>query len=420
MVTPVEQPTRNENLGCGCLHGFKSLILGSSRQGLSRSIDHVRTETTEADAQQLQSLVQESLRTHMESLHNNLNSELNETMSRLMKAHGKSSPPTHNFKISTAPCFSQGGHHEEPMSPKSRRSSLQEDYDSEGSPELKRNQKRRWTSSSAVISLSAALAARQDALRSSGPGTPASTVVSDHDRDDDEITSQATSCHSSRASSRRQSISDAGHLPERRSSRISFLRVDLDGEVSKVNAVDSEESSDEEPSAEAKEVTPKAASEASSSSLLWRQDALDVGENLAASTAVKRGSASVESIIALVQTERERWELEKQNLETRLEDLKEELRAMQSKHRPDAEKEALKKQYQELRKAMKERSRFGAWVCERHMQESDDEEEPNRLRSAEKEELRHDIAELTAKIRAARMLENRPTDASPPDRLSAR
>eukprot|EP00913_Durusdinium_trenchii_P006755 g6351.t1 len=78
--------------------------------------------------------------------------------------------------------------------------------------------------------------------------------------------------------------------------------------------------------------------------------------------------------MALVQVERDRWEEEKQALEARIEDLKAQLRSMQATHQPDAEKEALKKEYQDLRKAMKARSRFGAWVCARHMMESEDEE----------------------------------------------
>jgi len=133
------------------------------------------------------------------------------------------------------------------------------------------------------------------------------------------------------------------------------------------------------------------------SSVNWRADALDVGENLAAEAAAKKGHTSIDSIVALVEAERERWDEEKQALEVKVEELKEQLRSMQALHSPDAEKQALKAQYQELRKAMKARSRFGAWVCERHMMESDDEE-PN----AEKEELRHQISELSAKLRRAK------------------
>eukprot|EP00913_Durusdinium_trenchii_P006754 g6350.t1 len=100
------------------------------------------------------------------------------------------------------------------------------------------------------------------------------------------------------------------------------------------------------------------------SSVNWRADALD-------------GHTSIDSIVALVEAERERWDEEKQALEAKLEELKDHLRSMQAQLSPDAEKQALKAQYQELRKAMKARSRFGAWVCERHMIESDDEEPHN-------------------------------------------
>jgi len=136
--------------------------------------------------------------------------------------------------------------------------------------------------------------------------------------------------------------------------------------------------------------------------LLWRADALDFGENLAAEAAAKKGNTSVDSIVALVQTERERWEEEKQALEARVEELKEQLRAMQAKHQPDAEKEALKRLYQELRKAMKARSRFGAWVCERHMKESDDDEDTEKPGVSEKEDLRRKMSALGAQLREAR------------------
>ncbi|CAE7453140.1 unnamed protein product [Symbiodinium natans] len=132
------------------------------------------------------------------------------------------------------------------------------------------------------------------------------------------------------------------------------------------------------------------------SSMNWRADALDVGENLAAEAVAKKGM-SVDSIVALVQEERERWEEERQALELQAEELKEQLRSMQAVHSPDAEKKALKSEHQELRKVMKARSRFGAWVCERHMAESDDQET-----DAEKEELRRRTAAVFVTLRAAR------------------
>ncbi|CAE7453152.1 unnamed protein product [Symbiodinium natans] len=133
------------------------------------------------------------------------------------------------------------------------------------------------------------------------------------------------------------------------------------------------------------------------SSVNWRADALDLGECLAAETAAKKGKTSVDSIVALVQAERERWEEEKEALEASVEEFKEKLRSLQAARSPDAEKQALKREHQELRKAMKARSRFGAWVCERHMKESEDEET-----DAEREELRRQMSELFVRLRAAK------------------
>merc|ERR550525_670238 len=63
-------------------------------------------------------------------------------------------------------------------------------------------------------------------------------------------------------------------------------------------------------------------SQASRPSLVWRIDALDCGDRLAASAAARKGSASVDSIVDLVQSERDRWADEKSALEARLEELK--------------------------------------------------------------------------------------------------
>ncbi|CAE7306122.1 unnamed protein product, partial [Symbiodinium sp. KB8] len=140
-----------------------------------------------------------------------------------------------------------------------------------------------------------------------------------------------------------------------------------------------------------------------------RADALDVGEYWAAETAAKKGKTSIDSIVALVrflwlvligfhvQAERERWDEEKEALEANMEELKEKLRSMQAARSPDAEKQALKREHQELRKVIKARSRFGAWVCERHMKESEDEET-----DTEKEALRRKISDLFVRLRAAR------------------
>jgi len=136
----------------------------------------------------------------------------------------------------------------------------------------------------------------------------------------------------------------------------------------------------------------------SSRTLSWRADALDMGDRLASSSAAKKGGASVDSIVDLVTAERERWEEEKQALETRLEELKQEQQAMMT-DRKDPEKESLKAQLQDLRKTIKSRSRFGAWMCERHMQESDDEDDGN----ADKEVLRAQLQALREEVRSARL-----------------
>jgi len=142
------------------------------------------------------------------------------------------------------------------------------------------------------------------------------------------------------------------------------------------------------------------ASTPSCSSTTWRVDALDLGDRLAADAAAKKGSASIESIINLVQTERDRWATEKQGLEAKLEELKEKLRSFDSP--PDTECESLKRRVAELRQTIKARSRFGAWVCDRHMQESDEEDEESEKRNADKEALRIQLQQVEAQLRDAR------------------
>ncbi|CAE7817945.1 RE1 [Symbiodinium sp. CCMP2592] len=171
----------------------------------------------------------------------------------------------------------------------------------------------------------------------------------------------------------RPSLRDGKEISKRKTTRITFEGLE------QLKALDRPGESDEE--AEDEDAPKRAGSDTSSigkksdaSSMNWRADALDVGENLAAEAAAKKGHTSVDSIVALVQAERERWEEERQALEVRVEELQEQLRSMQAAHSPDAEKQALKREHQELRKVIKARSRFGAWVCERHMMESDDEE----------------------------------------------
>ncbi|CAE7817966.1 unnamed protein product [Symbiodinium sp. CCMP2592] len=158
-----------------------------------------------------------------------------------------------------------------------------------------------------------------------------------------------------------------------------------------------------------------------------RADALDVGEYWAAETAAKKGKTSIDSIVALVQAERERWDEEKEALEANMEELKDrKLRSAWNREEaarsPDAEKQAetcsaekdlpsfrrqlrqmqaLKREHQELRKVIKARSRFGAWVCERHMKESEDEET-----DTEKEALRRKISDLFVRLRAVWVTES--------------
>lgn len=135
---------------------------------------------------------------------------------------------------------------------------------------------------------------------------------------------------------------------------------------------------------------------------VWRADALDFGDMwLAAAAAAKKGSASVDSIVELVQSERERWAVEKQELEERLQELKDKKQTLVARQYDDPEKEQLKQKLTELRQDIKAKSRFGAWVCERHMQESDDEE-TEQPKSTLKEDLRKKVGELEQELLLAR------------------
>jgi hypothetical protein len=103
-----------------------------------------------------------------------------------------------------------------------------------------------------------------------------------------------------------------------------------------------------------------------------------------------------------VQHERDRWGEEKAALEARLEELKV-LNETRAKVQIDPEKVEMRKKLQELRDTMKARSRFGAWVCERHMEESDDDEDPQeQANRAERDRLRNQMGALEAKLREAR------------------
>jgi len=253
---------------------------------------------------------------------------------------------------------------------------------------VRRSDKRRWTTS--MGSIGGALTPAYLVSHLEDGDTPAtSTVVS--------AAASEVASDSETSVSLRPSLRDGKEISKRKTTRITFEGLE------QLKALDRPGESDEE--AEDEDAPKRAGSDTSSigkksdaSSMNWRADALDVGENLAAEAAAKKGHTSVDSIVALVQAERERWEEERQALEVRVEELQEQLRSMQAAHSPDAEKQALKREHQELRKVIKARSRFGAWVCERHMMESDDEET-----DAEKEELRRRISELSVKLRAAKV-----------------
>ncbi|CAE7878172.1 unnamed protein product [Symbiodinium sp. KB8] len=253
---------------------------------------------------------------------------------------------------------------------------------------VRRSDKRRWTTS--MGSIGGALTPAYLISHLEDCDTPAtSTVVS--------AAASEVASDSETSVSLRPSLRDGKEISKRKTTRITFEGLE------QLKALDRPDESDEE--AEDEDAPKRAGSDTSSigkksdaSSMNWRADALDVGENLAAEAAAKKGHTSVDSIVALVQAERERWEEERQALEVRVEELQEQLRSMQAAHSPDAEKQALKREHQELRKVIKARSRFGAWVCERHMMESDDEET-----DAEKEELRRRISELSVKLRAAKV-----------------
>ncbi|CAE7018434.1 PRKG2, partial [Symbiodinium sp. CCMP2456] len=224
---------------------------------------------------------------------------------------------------------------------------------------IRRPDKRRWTTSMAgiggALTPSCLVTPLEDA------DTPAtSTVVS-------AAASEVASDNSdSPPMSRRTSLRDGSMKQPRKASRITF-----EGQL---HALDTPGEEDEDLQKEAGSDTSSIGKKSDASSMNWRADALDVGENLAAEAAAKKGHMSVDSIVALVQEERERWEEERQALELRVEELKLGQRWDEAVHSPDAEKRALKVEQQELRKVIKARSRFGAWVCEKHMVESDDEE----------------------------------------------
>eukprot|EP00931_Biecheleriopsis_adriatica_P090508 TRINITY_DN64487_c0_g1_i1.p1 TRINITY_DN64487_c0_g1~~TRINITY_DN64487_c0_g1_i1.p1 ORF type:complete len:461 (-),score=110.77 TRINITY_DN64487_c0_g1_i1:59-1441(-) len=427
------QPQKGEMSG-SCFGGLRELFLrGSRSQHESSNETESKPEMGETEKastghiesrEEVMKQVEDALQPHLQALQEGLTAELQGMVNRVLKAQGKSSGPplmsslkrgraseAAKWQQASAPCYTRLGSKEEPMSPVARRP---EDV---GLPQVepqlfRRTGKRRWTAAGANIegALRVALAAAED-METPGASTVVSATASEAAPSD--APSEAahsdmdTSQSPSRLESRRNSLGGEQELPlRRRGSRISFTFQSRDpddaDDQSEAKARKSYECSDDDDEEDEGEKTPPRSDisnhASDTSSVVWRKDALDVGEGLAAEAAAKKGNTSVDSIVALVQTERERWDEEKQALEARLEELKEELRALQAKHQPDAEKEALKLRYQELRKAMKTRSRFGAWVCERHMKESDDEEETD----AEKEALRQRMSALSAQLRAAR------------------
>jgi hypothetical protein len=145
----------------------------------------------------------------------------------------------------------------------------------------------------------------------------------------------------------------------------------------------------------------------------WKMHSMDLGEK----KAIKKDGGV--SVLAIVHSEREKWMQEKQEMEERLSELKAR-HEVQAKPNIEKEKEDLKKQIADLRKTVAERSRFGAWVCEKHINESDDDDDSEGELN-EKEKLRQQLEALESKLRTARAklgtstskkLWKRPTDAS--------
>lgn len=332
----------------------------------------------DSDEKKMKRIVVNAL-AELQSVQDTLTDELEGTMQRLLKAQGHRSSSSNKWKAG----FNNGDGLEQPGSfvRATSESAPQAPAQDEDLPMVRRPCKRRWTTATGNIGGALSTAILRLGVGGSIEGdTPAtSTVVSaaasEAASDDTEI-------------SKRPSLKDADSKSSRSKPRITFEGME---------GTPANESDGEEEEEEVAPVRSDRGSDTSSVAAAWRADALDVGQNLAAEAAAKKGTTSVDSIVALVQVERDRWEEEKQALEARIEDLKAQLRSMQATHQPDAEKEALKKEYQDLRKAMKARSRFGAWVCARHMMESEDEET-----DAEKEELRRRMSELSLKLRAAK------------------
>lgn len=337
------------------------------------------------EKQELEKKVTCILEPHLVSLQATLTDELEGAMQRLLKAQGHArSSNTRKWKavsgrdtLEVPANFVRSTSADQAPGQTGQEADLPKDEDL---PMARRTCKRRWTTATGTIggalSTAAVLRIGVAGLALEGDTPVASTVAS---AAASEVASECSEM------SRRPSLKDNDSKSSRSKPRITF--EGMEGTAANCES-DGEENED---------ANPRSDKGSDTSSVAWRADALDVGQNLAAEAAAKKGTTSVESIVALVQVDRERWEEEKQALEARIEELKAQQRSLQATNQPDEEKEALKKEYQDLRKAMKARSRFGAWVCARHMMESEDEET-----DAEKEELRRKMSELSAKLRAAK------------------
>jgi len=103
----------------------------------------------------------------------------------------------------------------------------------------------------------------------------------------------------------------------------------------------------------------------------WQFDSLDLGPRLAAIVAAKKGEASSECVADVIQVQRDFTNIEKRDLEHRLEDLREQIAF--AKKTSETEDQLLMKELERLRHIVRLRSRFGAWFCEEHALWSDSE-----------------------------------------------
>jgi len=349
-----DEGARRANLEgcCGCWYGLNASRTRPTRR-VSAAVQSSVLEAGAEDHEQIRQRVQELVSAELKGLEENFSKELQNVLARLVKADEQPSNPS-------VPAIDSLPLHSRP------------------------DTRRRWTCAvDGADSLSAILrraAGDGDANDEDSEGMP----KGDEDLGRSPISEIGT----------KSLVSEAGSTRLRKSISFDSQENDTFDLPAAADSLRFEESLEEDVHADVEENSMK-----SGSSVVWRIDALDCGDKLAASAAAKKGSASVDSIIELVESERERWSEEKLALEARLEELKEQRQMF--RRTPDAEKAELKRQVQELRDTMKLRSRFGAWVCERHMQESDDDEEsPSNL---EKEELRETMATLQAELRSARM-----------------